>query len=176
MGGKRLKKGEKIKTKNCTEKKSLYVDNPTGTALLQELRRKGMFWAEIANAIGVSPHTLYNWKNENKEWAKILNDTPMDGFIEELETIRANVARGKVQAVERFYEYKTNPETGKREKVLIKEVVKQPTPDARVAGEILKNEAPDRYAEKQEVTVSVEDKRKAYDEFFKKLNIPEEKE
>lgn len=127
---------------------------PDGLLLLGAWARGGLTDEQIAKNMGVCRDTLIQWKKRFPD----ISDTLKKGKdVVDIEVENSLLKRAKgCTVVEETQELMINPDTGKRELVTTKKVIKEIPPDTTAQIFWLKNRRPDLWRDKQSMELSGE--------------------
>lgn len=120
--------------------------------LLQGWARDGLTNEQIAQNIGISEHTLYEWVKKYPQFAQTLKKTK-DIVDKEVENALYKSAMG-YDYEEITEQRRYNKDTGKYEMVVTERKVKHQPPNTASIIFWLKNRKPDIWKDKQEITDS----------------------
>ena len=127
---------------------------PESLLLLEAWARDGLTDEQIAEKMKIGTTTLYRWKNEHREiWEALKKGKEVVDV--EVENSLLKRAKG-CTVVEETQELMINPNTGKRELVTTKKVIKEIPPDTTAQIFWLKNRRPDLWRDKQSMELSGE--------------------
>jgi transcriptional regulator with XRE-family HTH domain len=121
-----------------------------GLILLRKWARNGLTDAEIAENIGITATTLYNWKNNHVEIFEALKKTK-DIYDSEVEEALEKAALGYYVWEE---EWRRDPDTG--DMVMFKKEKKWIKPDTTAQIFWLKNRDRQHWRDKQDITLDAE--------------------
>lgn len=119
-----------------------------GLILLQGWAREGLTDEQIADKIGVSRSTLYEWK---KKYSDISDTLKRGKAVVDYQVENALLKRAlgfKYKEVVKGL--KKNSETGETELTVVREVIKEALPDTTAQIFWLKNRCPDKWRDKTE--------------------------
>lgn len=125
---------------------------PEGLLLIEGWKRDGLSDEQVARNIGINPDTLYTWKARFPEISDALKKG-REVVIREVENALVKRARG-FSYIEETRERKYNNRTGEFELVVTKSVQKTVPPDVGAIAFYLKNVAPDKWRDKQNIELS----------------------
>lgn len=127
---------------------------PDGLLLLGAWARDGLTDEQIAKNMGICRDTLIQWKKRFPD----ISDTLKKGKdVVDVEVENSLLKRAKgCTVVEETQELMINPDTGKRELVTTKKVIKEIPPDTTAQIFWLKNRRPDLWRDKQSMELSGE--------------------
>lgn len=127
---------------------------PESLQLLEAWARDGLTDEQIAEKMDICPATLYNWKLKHLE---ILEALKKGKDVVDIEVENSLLKRAKgCTVVEETQELMINPDTGKRELITTKKVIKEIPPDTTAQIFWLKNRRPDLWRDKQSMELSGE--------------------
>ena len=127
---------------------------PEGLLLLEAWARDGLTDEQIAKNMKINVATLYRYKQNYCEICEALKKGK-DVVDIEVENSLLKRARG-CTVVEETQELMINPDTGKRELITTKKVIKEIPPDTTAQIFWLKNRRPDLWRDKQSMELSGE--------------------
>ena len=127
---------------------------PDGLLLLGAWARDGLTDEQIAKNMGICRDTLIQWKKRFPD----ISDTLKKGKdVVDVEVENSLLKRAKgCTVVEETQELMINPDTGKRELITTKKVIKEIPPDTTAQIFWLKNRRPDLWRDKQSMELSGE--------------------
>lgn len=127
---------------------------PDGLLLLEAWARDGLTDEQIAHNMGITRETLRVWKNK----FSVISATLKRGKeVVDVEVENALLKRALGYTyTETTKERGVNPDTGKRELITTKKVIKEIPPDTTAQIFWLKNRRPDLWRDKQNVELSGE--------------------
>ena len=127
---------------------------PDGLLLLGAWARDGLTGEQIAKNMGICRDTLIQWKKRFPD----ISDTLKKGKdVVDVEVENSLLKRAKgCTVVEETQELMINPDTGKRELITTKKVIKEIPPDTTAQIFWLKNRRPDLWRDKQSMELSGE--------------------
>ena len=127
---------------------------PDGLLLLGAWARDGLTDEQIAKNMGICRDTLIQWK---KRFPDISDALKKGKDVVDVEVENSLLKRAKgCTVVEETQELMINPDTGKRELVTTKKVIKEIPPDTTAQIFWLKNRRPDLWRDKQSMELSGE--------------------
>jgi len=118
--------------------------------IIQGWAKDGLTNEQIANNIGISVKTLYEWQNKYSEFGEALKKGK-EVIDREVENALLKRALG-YKYTEKTKELVKSPLTGKVELQVTKEVIKEVVPDTTAQIFWLKNRKPAEWRDKQEIT------------------------
>lgn len=127
---------------------------PEGLTLIEGWKRNGLSDEQIAKNMGVRRETLYVWANSYPNISNALKKG-REVVIAEIENALVKRARG-YSYTEETQELRFNRQTGQHELVTVKRLEKQVPPDVGAIAFYLKNVAPDKWRDRQDVAVSAQ--------------------
>lgn len=127
---------------------------PDNLLRLEAWARDGLTNEQIANNIGINVKTLWDWC---VKYHPICNALKKGKDVVDIEVENSLLKRAKgCTVVEETQELMINPDTGKRELITTKKVIKEIPPDTTAQIFWLKNRRPDLWRDKQSVELSGE--------------------
>lgn len=124
---------------------------PDKLILLEAWARDGLTDEQIASNMGITPKTLYRWK---EQYCQICQSLKKGKEIVDIQVENALLKRALgYRYTETTKELITNYETGKKELVVTKTVEKEVQPDVTAQIYWLKNRKPEQWKDKREVDV-----------------------
>ena len=127
---------------------------PEGLLLLEAWARDGLTDEQIAHNMKIGARTLYEWKQKYPQISQALKKGKA---VVDVEVENSLLKRAKgCTVVEETQELMINPDTGKRELITTKKVIKEIPPDTTAQIFWLKNRRPDLWRDKQNVELSGE--------------------
>lgn len=123
-----------------------------GLLKIEGWARDGLSKEQIAKNIGCSRDTLNEWQKKFSDISDALK-RGREVVVREVENALIKRAKG-YDVEETVEEIRFNKETGRNELTVVKRTTKHISPDTGAAAFVLKNMAPDRWADKHEVEVN----------------------
>lgn len=127
---------------------------PEGLTKIKGWAMDGLTDEEIAQKIGITRKTLYEWMNKYGDISDAVkrNKDVADRLVEQA---LYNKALGRCKVTETVKERRLNVKTGEYELVVVKETVKGVPPDVTAQIFWLKNRKPDTWRDKREVDTGI---------------------
>ena len=127
---------------------------PEGLALIEGWKRNGLSDEQVAKNIGCAYSTLREWAERFPALSAALKKG-REVIIAEVENALVKRALG-YSYTEETQELRFNRQTGQHELVTVKRLEKQIPPDVGAIAFYLKNVAPDKWRDRQDVSVSAQ--------------------